>query len=62
MKTCIKLLALTLSLPVFSQTDGANIVIGKYRNLHSAITNAGLTMLVWLHGNENAKKMLENLK
>jgi hypothetical protein len=62
MKTCIKLLALTLALPVFSQTDGDNIVIGKYRNLHSTITNAGLTMLVWLPGNENAKKMLENLK
>ena len=61
MNICIRLLAITLTLPVFSQTDGANIVIGKYRNLHSTITNAGLTMLVWLPGNENAKKMLENL-
>lgn len=48
MKTCIRLLALILTLPVFSQTDGDNIVIGKYRKLHSSVTNEDRTLLVWL--------------
>ncbi|MBP1666450.1 MAG: esterase, partial [Bacteroidetes bacterium] len=48
MKTFISLFALILTLPVFSQTDGEDIVIGKYRKLHSSVTNEDRTLLVWL--------------
>ena len=48
MKTFIRLFTLFLTLPVFSQTDGDDIVIGKYRKLHSSVTNEYRTLLVWL--------------
>ncbi len=33
---------------MYSQNDGDDIVIGKYRKLHSTITNEDRTLLVWL--------------
>jgi len=38
MKTCIRLLSLILTLPVFSQTDGDDIVIGlsQFAECHAA--------------------------
>jgi len=48
MKTFIRLFTLILTLPVFSQTDGDDIVIGKYRKLHSSVTNEDRTLLVCL--------------
>ncbi|MCU0461825.1 MAG: alpha/beta hydrolase-fold protein [Bacteroidales bacterium] len=48
MKTFIRLFTLILTLPVFSQTDGDDIVIGKYRKLYSSVTNEDRTLLVWL--------------
>ena len=48
MKTFIRLFALILTLPVFSQTDGDDIVIGKFRRFHSSVTNEERTLLVWL--------------
>lgn len=36
------------SIYLFSQNDGDDIVIGKYRKLHSVITNEDRTLLVWL--------------
>ena len=48
MKTCIRLLALTLTLPVFSQTDGDNIVIGKcLKNLNKNIMKKLLLILTF---------------
>ncbi len=44
MKTFIRLFTLILTLPVFSQTDGDDIVIGKYRKLHSSVTNEDRTL------------------
>ncbi|MCU0456537.1 MAG: alpha/beta hydrolase-fold protein [Bacteroidales bacterium] len=48
MKILISLFALILTLPVDSQTDGDDIVIGKFRKFHSTITNEDRTLLVWL--------------
>jgi len=36
------------SLQVSAQDDGDDIVIGKYRKLHSEVTNEDRTLLVWL--------------
>lgn len=48
-KTLVLLLLLTsCCLHSVSQTDGDDIVIGKYRKLHSAVTNEDRTLLVWL--------------
>ena len=35
-------------LPAYSQKDCDNIVIGKYRKLHSSVTDEDRTLLVWL--------------
>ncbi|MBG0860605.1 MAG: hypothetical protein IQL11_13985, partial [Bacteroidales bacterium] len=35
-------------LKTYSQNDGDNIVIGKYRKLHSETTNEDRTLLIWL--------------
>ena len=48
-KTLIFLLLLIVGvLQVYAQTDGDDIVIGKYRKLHSDITTEDRTLLVWL--------------
>lgn len=48
-KALILLSALIVSLlQVYSQNDGDDIVIGKYRKLHSVVTNEDRTLLVWL--------------
>ena len=48
-RTLILTLLLTICcLRAIPQNDGDDIVIGKYRKLHSAVTNEDRTLLVWL--------------
>ena len=48
MKTLITILAFLLTLPVLSQNDGDEIVIGKFRKFFSSTTNEERTLLVRL--------------
>ncbi|MFH0842758.1 MAG: alpha/beta hydrolase-fold protein [Bacteroidota bacterium] len=50
MKKTLTFLLLLIAgvLQVYAQTDGDDIVIGKYRRLHSSVTNEDRTLLVWL--------------
>jgi len=57
-KTLVLLLLLTICcLHSISQTDGDDIVIGKYRKLHSAVTNENRTLLVWLPRSYNESNL-----
>jgi predicted alpha/beta superfamily hydrolase len=48
-KTLVFLLLLTFCLlQAYPQNDGDDIIIGKYRKLHSTITNEDRTLLIWL--------------
>jgi hypothetical protein len=45
------------SLHSFSQNDGDDIVIGKYRKLHSEATNEDRTLLIWLPRSYNESNL-----
>ena len=48
-RTLLFLSLITLCLlQAYPQNDGDDIIIGKYRKLHSAITNEDRTLLIWL--------------
>src|SRR4030042_1639834 len=54
----VLLLLLTFCLSqAFPQNDGDDIVIGKYRKLHSEITNEDRTLLIWLPRSYNESNL-----
>jgi predicted alpha/beta superfamily hydrolase len=51
--TTFLLLLIVGMIRAYSQSDGDDIVIGKYRKIHSEITNEDRTLLIWLPGSYN---------